>query len=251
MKPEKKYSGVIVPMVTPFQEDFTIDSEAVGRMVGLLKKAGAQPFIIGTTGEAPSIATDQKDKMVAETVKHAGKDCLVYAGISSNCFSESVDMAKKYHDLGVDVVVATLPAYYPMNEVQMLTYFENLANQVPCPLIIYNMPATVKISIPLGVLEELSYHPYIVGTKDSERDKIRLDQSIALWKDRSDFAHLLGWAAQSAYALKQGCDGIVPSTGNFVPQLYVDLYQSSLKEEFDKAESLQQLTNELSLLVLK
>ncbi len=251
MKPEKKYHGVIVPMITPLKQDNTIDGESVGRIVGLLKNAGVYPFILGTTGEAPSISDEQKDRMVAETVKYVGADCLVYAGISSNCFDESVTMAHKYHAMGVDVVVATLPAYYPMNNQQMVSYFTDLADQMPCPLIIYNMPATVKISIPLAVLDQLSKHPNIVGTKDSERDMERLDRSIELWKDRPDFVHLLGWAAQSAYALKKGSDGIVPSTGNFVPELYEDLYQSTLEGKFERAEDLQQQTNDLSLLYQK
>ena len=238
-------------MITPFKEDNTIDGESVGRIVGLLKNAGVYPFVLGTTGEAPSISDEQKDRMVAETVKYAGADCPVYAGISSNCFEESVAMAHKYHEMGVNVVVATLPAYYPMNNEQMLTYFNELADQVPCPLIIYNMPATVKQSIPLEVLDQLSHHSSIVGTKDSERDMDRLDRSIELWKDRPDFVHLLGWAAQSAYALKKGSDGIVPSTGNFVPGLYQDLYLSNLEGKFERADELQRQTNDLSLLYQK
>ena len=248
MRLEKKYRGVVVPMITPFHEDLTIDDDAVGRIIKLLLESGASPFVLGTTGESASISTNEKEKLVKAVVGQAKGNTLVYAGISSNCLSESVEFAEKYAGLGVDVLVSTLPAYYPLNEDQMFRYFEQLADQVSLPLMIYNMPATTKLSIPLDVIDKLSYHPNIVGVKDSERGEERLDQSIRLWKNRPDFVHFLGWAAKSAYALNAGSDGIVPSTGNFAPELYVSLYNSIINGDVDAAFQFQTKTDELSLL---
>lgn len=238
-------------MVTPFQKDFTIDAESVGRIVEMLLGAGAIPFVLGTTGESASISVAQKEVLVKTTIEKVNGKSLVYAGISSNSFSGSVEFGKRYADLGVDVLVATLPAYYPLNEDQMLRYFEELADQVPLPLMIYNMPATTKLSIPVEAIDKLSHHPNIVGVKDSERGMERLDQSIQLWKDRSDFVHFLGWAAQSTYALHAGSDGIVPSTGNFAPELYVQLYNAVLYGDIERAKQLQAATDELGFLYQK
>lgn len=251
MNEDKKYNGVIVPMVTPFHDDQTVDGKAIGNIVENFIKNGAHPFVLGTTGEGPSISMEHKDVVVAETVAASGGECTVYAGISSNVFSESVTMAKRYSDMGVDAVVATLPAFYPMNDDQMLVYFESLADAVPSPLIIYNMPATVKISIPINVLDKLSQHKNIVGIKDSERDMNRLDESLSLWKDRSDFVHLIGWAAQSSYALRYGSNGIVPSTGNFTPALYSAMAKAIADGDFERGNALQDVTNKLGLLYQK
>ena len=220
MKIQKKYGGVVVPMVTPFTEERKVDPVGVTKLVKHLIGSKAIPFIIGTTGESTSIPAAEKVKLVKETVKATNRRTLLYAGISGTCLEESVADAKNYHDLGVDVVVSTMPYYYPADENQMLAYFEELANRIPCPLIIYNIPATTHLSIPIDTVNKLSMHENIVGFKDSEKGIERIDAATTLWKNRLDFSYLLGWALQSAYAVKLGADGIVPSTGNIAPAVY-------------------------------
>src|SRR3954451_9290009 len=168
MKTKKKYNGVVVPMVSPFREDRRIDSAGVDALINHVIESGAHPFVIGTTGESASISRSDKINLVSETVKVTKGRAVIYAGISNNSLQESVNDAKTYHDLGVDVAVATMPSYYPVDEHQMLSYFEELANSIPCPLIIYNIPVTTHLSIPIHVIDKLSIHENIVGFKDSE-----------------------------------------------------------------------------------
>ena len=251
MEIKNRYKGVIVPMITPLEDDLSIDINGVNNIIDLFLSSGVSPFILGTTGEAPSLSSKQKEDLVKAVVNRVGGKDLVYVGISSNCISESIADAKKYAELGADVMVATLPAYYPMNEEQMFKYFTQLADEVNRPLIIYNMPATVKYSIPLSVIDSLSEHENIVGLKDSERDEERLIKAIELAKHRDDFVYLLGWAAQSSYAMLNGADGIVPSTGNFTPELYKDLLDAALRGDKVVADELQQKTNYLGALYQK
>ena len=251
MAPDKKYKGVIVPMICPLREDKTIDRTGTERIINSFLEAGVSPFVLGTTGEASSIPSKQKEILVKETVKHVRGKTITYAGISSDCLANSVETGKKFADIGVDVLVTTLPSYYPLKESNMLRYCEELADACPLPLILYNIPGTTGFSVPLDVIEKLSHHPNIAGLKDSERDQARLEKSIDRWKDRADFSHLTGWAAMSAFALRQGSDGIVPSTGNFAPAVYRNLYQAVLKGETDKAEKMQAKTDKLSSLYQK
>lgn len=251
MKQKNIYKGVIVPMITPLKDDYSIDRQSVGRIVGLMIKNGCSPFIAGTTGEASSLSVQQKENLLEETVAQTNGKQLVYAGISSNCLPDSIEAAIKFADMGADVLVANLPSYYPLTDDFVLRYCETLADKSPKPLFIYNIPATTGYSIPLTILEKLSYHPNVAGLKDSERNQERLNEALNLWRDREDFAHLIGWAAMSAYALKNGSDGIVPSTGNFVPELYRELYLAVLNSEWEQAEALQQKTNDLSALYQK
>ena len=133
----------------------------------------------------------------------------------------------------------------------MQQYIESLAELVPGPVILYNIPKTTHHSIPLEIIEKASYHPNLWGLKDSERDLGRLNESISLWKDRSDFSFLIGWAAQSLYGLSRGADGIVPSTGNIRPDLYVELFNAVLENDMITAEQLQNATNDLSQIYQK
>ena len=241
----KKYRGTIVPAITPLNADLTLDVAAVERLFLLFREHGVQPFILGTTGEAASLPMSLKQEYmrVAGRLKKDGD--VLYAGISSNCLPDSVEAASFAFDSGVDVVVATLPSYYTLTEGQMLVYFEQLALQVKGPLIIYNIPATTHHSIPLYIIDKLSHHPNVVGTKDSERSEERLMASLKLWSGRSDFSHFLGWAAKSGVALLGGGDGLVPSTANFAPAVYSDMEKAVERGDAEMVGQLQFLSDEL------
>ena len=241
----KKYRGVVVPMVTPLNEDHSLDVEAVERLLVFFRQHGVQPFILGTTGEAVSLSTELKREFmrVAGRCKQPGD--ILYAGIPANCLADSVDAARFAFDSGADVVVATLPSYYKLTEAQMGGCFERLAARAGGPLMIYNIPATTHHSIPLPLIDRLSHDPNIVGIKDSERDVERLMESLGLWSGRPDFSHFLGWAAKSGAALLGGGDGLVPSTANFAPGIYKDMLDAAEKREIEKVTALQAMSDEL------
>jgi 4-hydroxy-tetrahydrodipicolinate synthase len=239
----KKFSGVIVPAVTPLTKALQIDDAAVGKIFGQFYKHNISPFILGTTGESASLSVDLKEQYVKAAAKHKKAGTVLYAGISSNVVSESIAFAKFCADHTVDAVAATLPSYYVLTETQMKQYFETLADASPLPVIIYNIPATTHMSIPLQLIDELSHHPNIIATKDSERSDERLARSLALWKDREDFGHFLGWAAKSAEALIGGSDGLIPSTGNLVPEIYEEMLQAVATGDHAKAFDMQKLSD--------
>lgn len=223
----KRFSGVVVPMVTPFTKEFKVDVAAVERITKHLISYGTHPFLLGTTGESTSIAKEERIKLVSATVKAAAGTTTVYAGISGNCLAEVIAEAQLFADLGIDALVSTMPSYYPVDEDQMLMYFEKLADVTPLPIILYNIPATTHLSIPLDVVDKLSHHDNIQGFKDSEKGKERMINAISRWKDRADFSYLLGWALKSQQALSLGADGIVPSTGNIAPGLYRTIFDAA------------------------
>jgi len=243
MLTKKKYHGVVIPAVTPLTETHTLDRQAVEKLWAYFHAHGAMPFILGTTGEAASLPATVKNDYIqlAATLKKAGD--TLYAGISSNALQESVEMAKRCFGEGVDVVVATLPTYYALTEDQMKVYFEQLADAIPGPLIIYNIPTTTHMSVPLPLIDELSRHPNIVGIKDSERSDERLNTSLELWAGREDFSHFLGWSFRSARSLLNGGDGLVPSTGNFSAGLYHDLQKAALEGKKEEALQLQEISD--------
>jgi dihydrodipicolinate synthase/N-acetylneuraminate lyase len=168
-----------------------------------------------------------------------------------NCLATSVEMAERFFELGVDVVVACLPSYYPLTNGEILDYFEALAEQLPGPLMLYNMPITTGVSIPLEVIDQLSQHPKIIGLKDSANDIDRLKQAVELWKNREDFTYLNGCTLLSTTALALGADGIVPGIGNIVPELYIKLYNAALNGDLEKTNKFQSRSNEIADILQK
>lgn len=248
MRTNKKYGGIIVPAVTPLTEKFQLDERGVKKIFNLFYQHDIAPFILGTTGEAALLPLQLKKDYVIAAEKNKKMSTMLYAGIGSNVLSESVEFAAYCSLHAVDIGVATLPSYYTLTEKQMLSYFRQLADNIPLPLFIYNIPATTHMSIPLTIIDELSQHKNIVGIKDSERNEERMQQSLQLWKDRKDFHYILGWAAKSADALLQGADGLVPSTGNLYPEIYADMLKASSVGDKDKMYAMQQLSDEYGAL---
>lgn len=246
MKSKKAFTGTVIPMVTPVTRAGAVDPAAARNVVEHLVSAGASPFVLGTTGESASVPPAQRTGLVRTMVEQAAGTCKTYAGISSNCLAESIEAGRMFPDMGVDCLVANLPSYYPLNADHMLTWYERLADAVAGPLMLYNITITTHMSIPLEVIEKLSHHPNIVGLKDSERNEPRLEESLKLWKDRPDFSYFMGCAALSAKAMQLGADGIVPGGGNFIPGMYVDLYKAGAAGDVQKAQKLQEDTDNIA-----
>jgi 4-hydroxy-tetrahydrodipicolinate synthase len=245
MNTKKKYRGVVIPAITPLNADHSLDQGAVEKLFASFAQHRALAFILGTTGEAPSLPSGLKQAYVRQAARLRQPGDKLYVGISSHCFYDSVELAKFSFGEGADVVVANLPSYYVLPEGQMKRYFEQLVEKIAGPLIIYNIPSTTHMSIPLSVIDELSHHPHIVGTKDSERNEERLQASLQLWSGREDFSHFLGWSARSGEALLNGGDGLVPSTGNLAPGLYVDMEAAAERGDKEKVDELQALSDQL------
>ena len=240
------FSGVVIPMITPFDNINNIDSNSLKKMLELYLKSECIPFILGTTGEAVSMSRGVKHKLLIETVKIVHQRAPVFAGISDTCLDNVLELAYVCKNEGVDAVVAHLPAYYPITEQQVIDYFQNLAHALPLPLIVYNIPATTKISIPVTVVEKLSIHPNIIGLKDSERSLERMNILSEKFLKRPDFLLYSGWTTQSLHALDIGFDGIVPSTGNFIPERFKDLLHAVKKGEKSLAKKIQEKINPIA-----
>jgi 4-hydroxy-tetrahydrodipicolinate synthase len=245
---EKKYRGVIVPVITPLSPNYKLDELAVENLFENFYRHEISPFILGTTGESASLTNEIKASYLKAAEKNKKSGSILYAGISSNVFSESVDFAKRCADHSVDAVAATLPSYYELGHFQMMRYFEVMADAIPLPLIIYNIPVTTHMSIPLEVIDQLSMHPNIVGVKDSERSEDRLVKSLDLWRDRKDFGHFMGWASKSAQALFGGSDGLIPSTGNLEPEIYSKMWNAFLGNNLNEAYAMQALSDKYGAL---
>jgi 4-hydroxy-tetrahydrodipicolinate synthase len=239
-------------MVTPFTPAGGIDEPAVGRIVDHLIAGGIGGiFPLGTTGESASIHTDDRRRLVAATMKHVNGRAVVYAGISGNCFRESVDAATSYKALGVAAVVAHMPSYYPLSDAEIEAYFLRLADSVALPLVLYNIPATTHHSISLDSVDRLRKHANIVAIKDSSGDRPRLTEMLKRTGGRGGFPVLLGSSAAFTHGLRAGGVGLVPSGAHLAPAEYQAMYEAAMHDRWDDVERLQHETDAICAAYLK
>lgn len=241
-----KHNGVIVPLVTPFTAQGEIDEAAAARIVNHCAEAGVHVFVLGTTGEAASIATAKRVRLINASVSAAAGRIKVYAGIGDNCPENSIAAANEYLRLGADAVVAHLPAYYALKPTEMKAFFELLSSQIRGSLMLYNIPSTTHMSLPLDIAEQLSQLPNVIGFKDSENAPGRPEETARRLSGRPNFSIFMGAAVLSAKALKLGFDGLVPSSGNLVPHLWRELYDQARAGHWEKADALQSRLNTIA-----
>ncbi len=249
MKKPKKYHGVIAPLVTPVAESGEVHEKSVEKLIDFVIEAKNLPFILGTTGEIAFNSTANRETLCKLSAKYIDGRAPLFAGVTDNCIENTIEAAKKYADLGVDLFVVHLPYFLPLTNDMMIKYFETVADNSPRPIMIYNIVSITHMSIPVDVVEKLSAHPNIAGLKDSERDWERHQKLAGLFRDREDFVLFIGWTNKSSESLLMGFDGIIPNTANIIPKLFNDLYEAAINGNENEALKLQAKAELLSELV--
>jgi 4-hydroxy-tetrahydrodipicolinate synthase len=202
-----------------------LDEAAVCRLLDHFVAGGvAGVLLLGTTGEDASMSLNARRRLVATAVAHARGRLALYAGVSDNCLAHCIEAADVYQALGVDALVARLPAYYDLGPEDMLAFYRALLERVRGPVVLYNIPITTHMSLPLAIVERLSEHPRVVGIKDSENNWPRFVELLQRLSGRDDFSIFCGAGAYFDEALSHGADGFVPTAGNLLPGLCQSLY---------------------------
>lgn len=232
----KVHRGVIVPTVTPMCPDGSLDERAVRRIIDFMCDGGVQGiFVLGTTGEALNVPPAIGHRLVELAVQHTGGRALVYAGISAASLENSAAAGNAYLTLGVDAVVAHVPSDFEDHADEARHFFTELAERLAGDLIVYNMPLTTNVSLPIDVCKETSRRPRVIGIKDSENNAERLIELLRELGGQRNFSVFVGTGPLMAKGLLLGADGIVPSVGNLAPRLCRDLYDAAVAGDQDRA----------------
>ncbi len=219
MNPKTKLGGAVVPLVTPATGDSRIDYPALDRLIESQIAGGVEGvLILGTTGEGPCVPQTLRRPLVEHAAKTALGRILIYANVAENSLTDAIASMSDFFAAGADVVAALPPFYYAPRPAELTAWYRAILDAAPGPVVIYNIPLTTHVSIPLDVIGELIDHPRVVGIKDSENDPARHEELLKRFGRRDDFSIFIGVGILMAQGLKQGADGIVPSSGNLIPK---------------------------------
>lgn len=241
----RTFHGIIPPMVTPLSDRDTLDIEGTQRLVEHLIAGGVHGiFILGTTGEAPSLSYRLRRELIDRTCQLAGGRVPVLVGITDTSFVESVNLAQHAASAGAAALVLATPYYFPAGQTELVRYIRNLVPQLPLPLMLYNMPSLTKVWFELETLQELSQIEQIVGIKDSSDDMDYFERLMSLRTLRPDWSILLGPESKIGQAMGLGGDGAVTGGANVFPTLFVQCYQAACEGDALRVAKLNQTINE-------
>ena len=232
--------GIVPPMVTPLLGRDELDHYGLSRLVEHLLSGGvAGLFILGTTGEGPSLSYRLRYELIEKTCELVAGRVPVLIGITDTSLVEAVELAKFSRDAGAAAAVAAPPYYFPVEQPPLLTFMQRLADDSPLPLFLYNMPSCVKVMLAFETVEELSRHPNVVGLKDSSGDMAYFRRALTLREVRPDWTILMGPEHLMAESVLAGSDGGVTGGANLFPRLFVELYEAASRGDQPTMDRLQ------------
>src|SRR5579859_1345624 len=223
--------GIFVPMVTPLNADETLDETSLRRLVDFLVDAGVHGiWSMGTTGEFAALPEAERAKGVRATVEQVGGRVPVIANIGDSSTGLALRHARHAVEAGADALALTPPHYYPHSMDEMLTHFRALKAAFPDqPLLIYNIPQTVKVKMSLATTMQLAREGTVQGIKDSQND-LRwfrmLVQAIRADGLESQFRLFLGTRILIDAACVIGAHGAIPATSNVAPAACAEAWEA-------------------------
>ena len=224
----KPLCGIVPPMITPLCGRDELDVPGLERLIEHILAGGVSGlFILGTTGEGPSLGYRLRKELIERTCRQVKGRVPVLVGITDTAFVESVNVARWSADAGANAVVLAPPYYLPEGQPELREYLDHLVPELPLPLFLYNMPALTKVSYELETVRRAMDNPHIIGLKDSSGNMTYFHHAIGLLKHRPDWTLLIGPEELLADAVTAGGHGGVCGGANIHPRLYVELFQAA------------------------
>lgn len=223
--------GIIPPMITPLLENGDLDSNGLQHLISHLLKGGIHGiFLLGTTGEGPSLEHQLRKQLISEACTIVNKRVPILVGITDTSFKESLELANHAKEAGADVLVVAPPYYFPISQTEMQDYLEDLAPQLPLPFLLYNMPSCTKLHLAIDTVRKARALGAI-GIKDSSGNQEYLFSLLEEFKKDTEFSIITGNEALLPEMTKKGGQGAVAGGANFFPKLFVALYEACVAND--------------------
>lgn len=236
----KRMKELIVPTITPFDEEGRIDAEGIKRHYDFLIDAGVKDFyILGTTGEVFLMDKTEREETAELIVKHVGDRGNVFIQIGSLPTQEACDLARHAEHIGAAGIGAITPFYYQVSQQEMAAYYQEIAKSVgeDFPVYLYNLPGRSTNDLLPGTVSCLARIKNIVGIKNSMEDIFRVSQLIDETPD--DFDVIIGADNILMPAMCYGAKGSVSGNANVFPEVFLEFYRAIREKDSDKAHEKQ------------
>jgi 4-hydroxy-tetrahydrodipicolinate synthase len=232
--------GIVPPMVTPLKSRDELDVAGLERLVEHILAGGVHGlFILGTSGEAPSLSYRLRRELVERVCRQVAGRLPVLVGVTDTAFVESLNLAQFAAEAGAQAVVITTPYYFPAGQPELLEYLEHILPELALPVYLYNMPMMTKVPFAPETIQSVLQMKQIAGIKDSSGNLEYFGQLVAIARQRPDWGLLVGPEHLLAETVKLGGTGGVNGGANFYPRLFVDLYEAACRGDQARVDLLQ------------
>lgn len=249
----KSFTGVVPPVLTPFTDDFEVDTATLRKQVDRLIAAGVDAlFALGSSAETVFLTREQRKLVIETIVDRAAGRVPVTAGVIDTTLPRVLQLVADAKEAGAQGLVATAPFYVRTHDNEIRDHFRRIHEAAPdLPLFAYNIPVSVHVTLSVPLLIELAKEGVLSGVKDSGGVDSFTRSLVEARNDAGieDFTILTGSETTVDMTYLGGVDGVVPGLGNVDPVSYVRLHRLLVAGSFAEAAKLQTAINRLFAIV--
>ncbi|MBB3133162.1 4-hydroxy-tetrahydrodipicolinate synthase [Rhizobium pisi] len=236
-----KFKGVVPPVITPLNKDYTVDYPSYTRVLENLIEAGCHGlFVLGSTSEV--VFHDEKTRQ--EIIEHSAKvingRVPLIVGVIDPTTDRVINHAGIAKSAGADAVVVTAPFYTVTSQAEIIDHFRYIRDAVDVPLIAYDIPVCVHVKLLRQTSVTLASEGTIIGIKDSSGDDGNFRYVLLDLADNKDVFLMTGSEIVVDTALQMGAHGVVPGIANVDPHGYVRLWDAAQRGDWAAARKEQE-----------
>lgn len=232
--------GIIPPILTPMNEDESINENELRTQVDRLIKAGVHGlFPFGTNGEGYILDEKEKELILSIVIDEAKGKVPIYAGTGCISTRDTVRQSKMAESLGADVLSIITPSFAAASQNEIYEHYRAVAEAVKLPIVLYNIPARTGNSIAPATVAKLSKIDNIVGAKDSSGNFDNILQYIEQTRANKNFSVLSGNDSLILWTLMAGGTGGIAGCANVFPETMASIYDYFINGDIEKARGAQ------------
>lgn len=231
--------GIIPPIITPMNEDETVNEKELSNQVNRLIEAGVHGiFAFGTNGEGYALDNGEKEQVLSTVIRAVAGRVPVYAGTGCITTRNTIRLSRMAEELGADVLSIITPSFAAASQDELYCHYKAVAEAVHLPIVLYNIPARTGNALAPSTVERLAEIDNIVGAKDSSGNFDNMLQYIERTKGKN-FSVLSGNDSLILWNLIAGGTGGIAGCANVFPENMVNIYEKFMAGDMEGARKAQ------------
>ena len=237
--------GMGVASITPFNEDDSVDYEALGRLVDYQVQNGTDYLVVlGTTAETPTLTEEEKRNIIDLVVSHVRGRIPIVLGVGGNCTRNVVEQLKNGDFTGIDAILSVVPYYNKPSQEGIYQHYKAIANATKLPIILYNVPGRTGVNMTAETTLRIAREfENVVAVKEASGNITQMDDIIKNKPDR--FNVISGDDGITFPLVTLGAIGVISVIGNAFPREFSRMVRLALAGDYDSARTIHHSFTEL------
>jgi 4-hydroxy-tetrahydrodipicolinate synthase len=234
----QKFVGTGVALVTPFKKDFSVDVEALKRIVNYVIDGGVEYLVVlGTTAESATLSNEEKELVITTVVEANNKRLPLVLGVGGNNTAKVVEELKTRDFSNFDAILSVSPYYNKPTQEGIYQHFKSVAEASPIPVILYNVPGrTASNMLPSTVIRLANDFKNVIAIKEAAGDIV---QAMKLIQNKpKDFLVISGDDMITLPMVLAGGAGVISVIGEGFPKEFSEMVRLGLQRKVDEAYAL-------------